>query len=435
MQHKNQRTSKLIFNAVSALIARVVNLLVNIFSLPLLLSYLGHPTFGVFAMIISITSMISFSDLGLSLGLLNNVPKYKADNDPNKLVKVITGSFVIVSIVSIILLTLFLMIYSSTNWAELLNVHDSVSREAVPKMVFAFIVIYLLGAPFNVSSNYLIGNQQGFYVETGRAIGNLIMLLLIFIAIRLKMQPYVLVAITLASTTLITILTYFILFTKGQSSLRPRLKYFEWKTTKSLFSDSSRYFILQIFTLLLVSLDPILIGKILNTESVTKYSVIYRIATIVSLPSVLLVSQMLPSLNDAFISNDKEWIKNAIDKILYSSLIYIAFMGILFCLVGNKIIVLWLGNSFDFSINQWLVITIFLTMLILNSIFSMIFLMPSFLKFTLTIFPISVVGFFILKIYLLNHYGLSEMIGFGSAFYLMAYCLPCLLYLKTTKFI
>jgi len=413
----------------------VVNLIVSIITLPLLLHFLGKSYYGIYAMLISIISVLSFTDLGLSLGLLNSVPNYKIDRDPSKLSKAITGSFLISVIISFILLIFFLLLFPMVDWNQFFNVKDFKPNGEISRMVFVFFILYLLGAPFNVANNYLVGNQQAYIVEVGRAIGNILMLILIYLAIRLSLPPSALVAISFTPTTIVYFIIFIILFFILSPRIRPRLRHYDKKTSRELLSLGSRYFLLQIFAILFISIDPIIIGKIINVTAVTDYSIMYRIATILSMPAVLFINQLLPAMNDAFVKFDRQWIKRGFYRILYSSLVYVAIITSILGIFGDRVLLYWLGPDIKFDFIHWIAVCALLLLTIFNTLFSMIFLMPALVRYNLFLFPIVVSLLFVGKVILLNTYNLSTMVIVSSLFYLIAFCIPGYFLLKREKFI
>ncbi|HAQ38865.1 MAG TPA: hypothetical protein DCQ58_10190, partial [Saprospirales bacterium] len=248
---------------------------------------------------ISVPSVVNFIDLGMSLGLMNNVSNYITDTDPLKLRKATTATFLISSIISISLLLLFFLAFSFFDIKGIFGLTDHADFKGINLMIGLFAIAYLIGAPFNMVNNFLIGNQQAYFVEIGKTAYSILQLLLFLIAIHFKWSPYIFSVLYILSISLINLVIFFIVFFFLRKDISPSRRYIDTNEIRLVFKNSMKYFVLQLMTILFLSIDPMLIGKFLSTDSVTKYSIMFRVASILTLPVVMYSSQILPLINDA----------------------------------------------------------------------------------------------------------------------------------------
>jgi len=422
IKEKDIRTYNLIRNSVFAIVSRGINLLVSLISVPLLLNYMGVPSFGVYSIMISVPSVVNFIDLGMSLGLMNNVSNYITDTDPLKLRKATTATFLISSIISISLLLLFFLAFSFFDIKGIFGLTDHADFKGINLMIGLFAIAYLIGAPFNMVNNFLIGNQQAYFVEIGKTAYSILQLLLFLIAIHFKWSPYIFSVLYILSISLINLVIFFIVFFFLRKDISPSRRYIDTNEIRLVFKNSMKYFVLQLMTILFLSIDPMLIGKFLSTDSVTKYSIMFRVASILTLPVVMYSSQILPLINDAISTKDNKWVKSNIRKILTVSTLYVFLLMFLLYFLGDWILSLWLKDSITFDRLNWLSVFILILLISYNSIVSTIFLIPKLVKKNLYYFPASVILTFALKILLFPRVGLDYTLIITYSLFLFIFC-------------
>ena len=148
------RIKRIIYTAISLLGSKGLALLVTIISLPLTYNYLGEERYGMMATIVSFLAMLGFADLGLGLGLHNRVSEFETNNDWHGLRKVVSSTFYMLVMMSLILFALFLLSYYFIDWSEVFNVHSPLAiSEANPAMA-VFILIFVISLPFSIAVSY-----------------------------------------------------------------------------------------------------------------------------------------------------------------------------------------------------------------------------------------------------------------------------------------
>jgi len=89
----NERYRRILLTALMTGIVKVVSVIINLFTVPLTLKYLGSERYGLWMSISSILSLISFADLGLGNGLLNSIAQANARNKIKQAKVAITSTF------------------------------------------------------------------------------------------------------------------------------------------------------------------------------------------------------------------------------------------------------------------------------------------------------------------------------------------------------
>jgi O-antigen/teichoic acid export membrane protein len=429
------RIAKIIVNSLGSVASKGVNLLINIFSVPLLLNYLGQERYGMFAMVTSLLGFMTFSDLGLGLGLQNRIPEYKINEDKTLIQKAISTTFFTLTGVAVALGILLFCGNFFIDWASFYNVHSPVAIAEASAVSWAFFFCFLIGLPFNTIFSVLNGNQEGYISEIWRSLGNIFCIVLLVFAVKSQLSTAYLTAIMYGSMSLVTILGFLYIFGKTRVQWRPKLSLWNKNIVSLLFKDGSLYFILQLFAIGLTTVDSFLIAHKLGSESVATFSIGLRLLNIIALPFTLINAQILAALNDAVAKNDTAWIKKNIRRGLLGNTIYIVAMSLFLLFFGNTVIFHWVGNTIPINPQLWMGFIALFVFMVYNTFVSYILLSPKFLKYTVRVFPISVCLLIPIKWFLLTHFGLPAMLTGGAIFMLLFYIFPTIFKLRNVNYL
>lgn len=431
----DKRVVKIIVNSIGSIASKGVNLIINIVSVPLLLNYLGQERYGMFAMVTSLLGFMTFSDLGLGLGLQNRIPEYKQSTDKTLIQKAISTTFF--TLVGISFLLFFILFCGNffIDWAKFYNVHSTVAIKESSGVSWAFFFCFLIGLPFNTVFSVLNGNQEGYIGEIWRSTGNILCILLLIVAVNSQFSTPLLTAIMYGSLSTTTLLSFFYIFGKTRPQWRPKLSLWSKNIVRILFKDGSIYFILQLFAIGLTTVDGFLIAQHLGSETVTTFMVGLRLISIISLPLTLINGQILPALNDAIAKEDEEWIKKILRKALFVNSVYILFMSFFLLYFGDKVLMFWVGSLIKIDTSLWIGFICLCTFIVYNSLISNILLSPKLIRFQISIFPITVFFMILIKYLLISKFGLPLMLIGGASFMLLFYIIPSIFKLKKINFL
>jgi O-antigen/teichoic acid export membrane protein len=431
----DSRITKIIVNTIGSIASKGVNLIINIVSVPLLLNYLGQERYGMFAMVTSLLGFMSFSDLGLGLGLQNRIPEYKLNEDKTLIQKAISTTFFTLTGISFLLFFILFCGNFFIDWSKFYNVHSAIAIKESSGVSWAFFFCFLINLPFNVVFNVVNGNQESYVNEIWRSFGNALCILLLYIAVKNQLGTPLLTAIMYGSLSATTILAFLYIFGKTRPQWRPKLSLWRKDIVLTLFKDGSIYFILQIFALGLTTIDGFFIAQHLGSETVTTFMIGLRLISIISLPLTMINGQILPALNDAIAKDEHQWIKKILRKALWANTAYILIFGVFLSLLGNTIIKTWVGDALKIDGQLWVGFIALFTFMVYNSLISNILLSPKLLKYAIIAFPFAMCFTTIIKWLLISYLGLSAMLTGGSLLMLLIYILPTLFKFKKINFL
>ena len=313
-------------------------------SVPLLINYLDSEKYGIWLTLTSIISWFTFFDAGLGNGLRNKLAESIAIKDL-KLAKVyVSTTYALVSGIFISLIIIFVCINFSLDWGRILNTKNIPLSEL---SLFTLIVFsqFLLRFIFNLIGIILTADQKPSINNAFEPIGSAVSLLLIFILTKIIRGEFILFGFIMSFfPLLVLIIASIILFKKRYRQIRPSYKSIEWKYSKELIGVGSKFFIIQIASLLLFSTANVILTQIYGPESVVSYNVAFRYFQIPIMGYSIILIPMWSSVTNAYILKDFDWIKRTFKKLQQVSILFY-LATILMLLFSNLFYKMWLGNK------------------------------------------------------------------------------------------
>ena len=95
------RYKRIFKTGFSIAFVRIFSAVINLFTVPLTIDYLGAERYGLWMTISTMLSMLSFADLGLGNGLLNAIAKAKGRNSMKDAQIAVSSTFFILLFISL----------------------------------------------------------------------------------------------------------------------------------------------------------------------------------------------------------------------------------------------------------------------------------------------------------------------------------------------
>ncbi len=342
------RTHVFLKNTIMNYIFRMGNIAVNFFSIPLMLAIMGSERFGIWQTILTIINWANLANLGVGNGLRNKVTQLISYKKYEELKYYISSAYYILLIVSVII-TVFSMILTfliDPNTIFKNNTIDKLEIQvAVIIIVFSFSINFILG----LANSILYGLHKSSLVTTSQFLTSFtifIVLKLIQISGTDNIKIGTMALIFLIATSLVNILLSIFVFKKYVK--RPQYKYINKEYGRNLLNVGISFFILQISTIFLFSIDNFLVSTLLGVKEVTAYSIATRLLILFNTLFSILLIQMWNASGDAYNKNDFIWIEKTIKK-LYMTLTLMVIIIYLTTLFFDQIVYLWMGQPVQIS--------------------------------------------------------------------------------------
>ena len=353
-------------NILLSLLLKGVNVLCSLVVVPLTLGYLTKEEYGVWLIISTILTWISFFDIGLSNGLRNYLTEAislkRLDLGKIYLSTTLFLLLVIVGVFSLILVVVVPLL----DWNAILNT-QKITPSTLSLVVFVAIFISLI--------NFVVKNVGIVYISLQKyamndflhSLGNILSLLAIWVLTMTTVDSLLLVVLVFTlSPVIVFILAAIPLFYK-HSELIPTVKSIQLQYSRQLMMKSGGFFVIQLTTVLVIyGSSNFFITQICGPESVAVYNTAYRYFSVSTMGFTTIIAPLWNAYTDAYVKGDMKWIKATYSKTITIWLMT-TFLGLFMLIVSPYVYDIWIGEKLDIPFSISLTVFIYFSFLNLNT--------------------------------------------------------------------
>jgi len=337
---------------------KILSIVISFLQIRISLDFLSSSVYGLWLTIISFTSWVSILDLGFGNGMRNKLTAAIAENDIITARKYLSTGYILIGglFLGVILIVSPLILF--TEWQKLLHISNDEAAKIKLSLLIVFVSFCLQFVLKLVTSVYFA------YQKVARAdVFAFISQALIFIVIlilKLFAKQGSLLAFSVIFS-IIPLLTYavvnFFAFKNRFKQLTPSFAFFKKAYIKDISQIGGQFFVIQISALIMYSTDNVIINYFLGAESVTQYSIPYRLFIFVVLAFQLILPPYWSMIIKAAKEKDIHWINNAVKKLIVIWFIFTAG-SIVMLLFSTQLYKIWLGSNIavPFSLSLMLMI-------------------------------------------------------------------------------
>ncbi len=334
------RNSIQLKNILSSSALKAIGLGLNFILVPLLISMINKTEYGIWVTVFSIINWIFTFDLGFGLGLRNKLTNSLTEGDINKSNNLISTTYIVISLIAIIIFMVGIVILGFVNFNSLLNYHGDSDLK-----IFIFIALTF------TLVNFILAVYKNLFLSIHKVyIGELVntLFLLSFVAFILiyrnieQNHNMTILMFCFGCLNLIFSIMATVYFFKTNPLLKLSLKSFSKPLINELLNIGGGFFIIQISLLIILSTDNIIISNLLGPEHVTDYSVVQKLFQIFIVVFGLILTPSWGLYIDAISKNDIQWIRLNIKSMLKLFSVLFIF-GLIVLLNIDFIINLWVG--------------------------------------------------------------------------------------------
>ena len=319
-----ERSRNIALTAMSAMLAKVIAMVVPLVTVRLTLSYMGEEIYGLWSAVTSFFTLFAFADLGLGSGLQTELSKASALEDKSVSKKLVSSTYIMLTGVSVVLIILFLIAYPLVDWAKVINAETEGTIAIVGSVVLAIVIPKFLNIPLALIQRTQTAMQEGYRYNLWQCSGNLLSLVFVVVVYYLDLGVLTLIWASSLITVVVAMLNMFVYFRFQRPELTPKLSMFDKGICKRMLSTGLQFFVLSIFTSLSLSIDNYIVAQTCSLADVTPYSVMYKIVHLISVITVMLSTPLWAANGEAMQRGEYGWVKNATVKIVMISLAFSA---------------------------------------------------------------------------------------------------------------
>lgn len=343
------REKKIRYTAATAILAKILAMLVPLVTVRYAYDYLGAEIYGLWNTVLSFFSMFAFADLGLGSGLQTSLSQCQGRDDEENSRKLVASTYLILVISTTIILLVMLVLFHFVDWGSVMNVESDIAAQLVGKVVVIIVISKLLNIPFSLVNRTQLALQEGYKGNIWQCVANILSIGLIIVIVVADGGKIPLIIASTYTVVIVSILNFIVYFGVQRKEYAPRLKYADAKVAKSMLQIGIAFCLLSVFTNLGLSLDSFIVARVSNlTESAT-YSILYRATGLISVGCGMLSTPLWGAFGEALERKDYEWVKGRSRKTALFSLL-IALAGTVGLMVlGRWIFAIWLGKPLEYS--------------------------------------------------------------------------------------
>jgi len=297
------RSWSLLLNIFSSVVGRSINLATTALIVPLSIDGLGPLQYGMLAVILSFSSLMTFSDLGLGLVFVNRISSRNALLDSDRLlfsrILALTGVFSVSLLTAIILLL----------WIAV-GVGDPLRVGAIaPELMLAFACV-CAGVPAGLAQRLQFAWNQTARASAWTAGGRLASLGGVLIAHQLGLPLAWYVFAVVGVPTMVTWLNFAFVMV-GVPAIRPVFPGLEWRALGEDLKSGLQFFFLQTAVFLESGADTLIVGTAHGYEKAGSYDVLNRLYNYIPAMASIGAFPLWPALRRALADGDHLWFSRA----------------------------------------------------------------------------------------------------------------------------
>ncbi len=430
----NRRTKNLMLQSALSLIFKIISQVIVFILVPVQLAILGKQQYGVWVTLFSITSWISFADLGIGSGLINklNIAISRGNkDDARKYVSsayICIGGIAILMIIGLFVLVPFIDLKSvfNCNFLSEIKLHFTV--------VFVFIAI-IAGFVFQLSNSVLKAFQKNSFTLLVPIFTNVLFIIILYTLNMFHFADILYVAVSYFFSCIFIWLCVNVIVFKKYDYLLPSFTFFDRSCIKDMLSLSILFFVANISKVVIFSTDNILITQLFGPTAVTSYSIVVKIFFAITMIMSMVTLPLWPAYTEAYEKGDLPWIKKKMALHLVLVILFLIFV-ILLTFNIDFIVKLWIGSEVEIPLLLKLFGVLYVLLLSLHQVFALVLYAISKIKLTTICSVIAALINIPASIYFAKYLGLGTsgvLLGTLVAFFVVFMVEPFLVYYHLFK--
>lgn len=366
----NERNLRAKKNVTVSFVCKGLSILISFLIVPLTLGYIGKVEYGIWMAISVIIQWFAFFDIGLGNGLRNKLAEALAHNDKELSKIYISSVFALITGIAILLFLGFLIAAGLIPWNKVLNTDIVANHELflIVVMVFFFFCInFVLGLVSSILQSmqrYAINDILGLIAQILGLIG-------IFILVKTtKGSLFYLCLVYGSKTAVVMLLATVVLFMGSLKNLRPEIRYINFKKALPLLNLGIKFFINQIFYLIVTQTSVILVIQFFGPADVTTFNLAVRYMSIISMGYMMVLTPFLSAFTEAYIKKEYDWIRITIRRINW--IWFLATLATIVMIFVYKIFFkLWVGDAVSVPLALIIALAVLSIVVMLNGTYGL----------------------------------------------------------------
>lgn len=311
---------------------------------PLLIVAFGNGNFGVYRLILSISSYFALADLGLSNAIVRYISEYKAKND-----KISESRFVSLIVIIDIFVGSILMFGGFIIYIKLPSIFGATFLPTELDLLSSLFFLTLVNGVLNLFTNITTGIIKSYenfaFLKIINILSTFIRFGVALLLIQLGKNAFSIVLLDTVLSLLLLFVTS--IFCAVNLKIKLSFKLLNKEFAKQILSYSIIVFIDAIAFHLFWNADNFIIGIFLSSSAIALYSIGTQISTLFFSLSIIVSDVIMPGIVSKVTHNaSNSDLTVEMIKIGRIKLMFLALPVIGFIFLGKEFITFWVGVEF-----------------------------------------------------------------------------------------
>lgn len=358
--------SSLASNIKNGMIWQLISVLSSFLLIPLGINYLGNNEYALWIVLYSVIMILNSCDLGIPSSCRNLLTKYLTRKDYEKAKEVISTSYAILIVLSLII---FINFFLYVKYFEIKTLNFVSTNYLI--VIFSIVLLdYILKLILTIYTSH----QKSHVLQLASSINNVMFLVVVFFLNyndagqnnKLLIFSCILPISSLLTSIGLTIYGYVNIF----KNVKPKLSYVRKKYVSKIINFGLSFFIIQISMVILTQYSTILIFEYSTNKVVTDIAILEKFFGIISVVGAVILFPFWSKFTEKYEKKEYEWIRSCIKKLELLFLL-VSLLVILIVQIFPLVLKVWMMDSnAEISKIFSILIAIKYLMILLNSIYS-----------------------------------------------------------------
>ncbi|MCY9864450.1 oligosaccharide flippase family protein [Vibrio coralliirubri] len=356
---RDGRLQKALLSTLAMFCNKFFQVFVTVFTMPILLDYLGVNEFGVYISLQTFFLWLLF-DNGISEAAKNFLVEALINNNEQYIRKIVSSS-------------VFVLLFFSTVVVGCAYIaFDIVFPLGVIKLqtLNIILIIVWLYIPIRVVREISTALQKGYIYSNYLNISALVNLIVVVIGVEKNYSLDFFILGSISSIFLSHVVCFFHLIFNSSRSFLPSYKEVDIKLVREMLPVSVNYFMIGIFLMLINNVDLVIINKYLGSDQAAEFSFIFRLVVYGATFASFFSYPLWPAITDSIKRNDGVWRKKAVKKLILFSLLYSLLVSLSLSLFGSFLVSFWSSNLISISYMLCFILSVYLFVKINTNVIS-----------------------------------------------------------------
>jgi O-antigen/teichoic acid export membrane protein len=279
-------------------------------TIPAALDMLGNEGLGVWLTLVTISSVLAFTDLGIGNGVITSVATHRASGRDREAAAVVSDGLALLGVVALTLITGLVVASRTVDIARWFAVPGDTE---VAGAVVAFVTLYALGIPAGAMEKVEWAERQGQVAGLWNLAGSVIAVAGILASLVFD-TGLIGLAVAYTGGPLVAGLANSVWAMRRWPTLRPRLAFVTGAGISQLLKVGALFLVLQLASAMAFSLDNIIVSRALGPEQVPSLAIPASLFGLMTFGVGLMTRPLWPEYTHAVASGMTEWIQRTLTR-------------------------------------------------------------------------------------------------------------------------